>query len=407
MRLTRRKLLTLLGTTAGGLALAPGARASAGNETRNTVTDTARNTPHAPRPAPPAARARANTVYLGAYTGGDGSHGIGVATADPDSGTLRWGATTPTPEPSFLALSPTRDVLYAVNELAEGRVSAFPVTEDGGVGAPLGDVASGGAAPCHLSLHPGGRHLFTANYVSGTVGVVRLGEDGTPRELVQTVRHTGSGPDPERQTGPHAHMVHPDPTGDRLLAVDLGTDSVYVYHFDPASETLTPHSQVRMPAGSGPRHLAVHPSGRTVYVLGELDASLTTCDYDPEDGTLTPVGTVSTLPDGTSPEGNTAAEVLVTADGAFVYASQRGHDSVTVLTVADDPRSPRLVDQVDCGGAGPRHLAFDADHTRLYVANQQSGSVTVFDRDAATGALTPTGQPLAFPQVVCVLPADA
>ena len=401
MPLTRRTLLALLGTAAGGLATAPDARAATDGGKGNTVTDPATS------PNQAASRAADGPVYLGAYTGGDPQHGIGVAAADPASGGLRLETVVPAVEPSFLALSPNRRVLYAVNEVTEGQVTAFSLGADGGLTGTLGSVPSGGGSPCHLALHPGGRHLFTANYASGTVGVVALGADGAPVELVQTVQHTGSGPDPDRQEGPHAHMVWPDPTGDRLFAVDLGTDSVYVYRFDTVSGTLTQESRVSMPAGSGPRHLAVHPDAETVYVLGELDAGLTTCTYDPGSGTLTPVSTVATLPEGVPSDGNTAAEVLVSADGAFVYASQRGHDSVAVLAVDGDRRtSPRLLGHHDCGGASPRHMAFAAAGSRLYVANQDSGSVTVFDRDAATGALTPAAEPLTFPRAVCVLPAD-
>ncbi|WP_344632032.1 lactonase family protein [Streptomyces glaucosporus] len=379
---TRRTTLTLLGATAGALALTPEAAA---------------------RPGPDGRRIR---VYLGAYTGDDTAHGIGVASADRNTGALRVEAVVPTPDPSFLALSAAGHVLYAVNETAEGRVSAFALNRDGSVRGLLGEVPSGGAHPCHLALHPGGRHLFTANYTSGTVAVVALRPDGAPDGVVQVVRYTGSGPDPERQDGPHAHMVLPDPTGRRLFSVDLGTDTVHVHRFDAGRGLLTDGTEAAMPPGSGPRHLALHPSGRTAYVLGELDSTLTVCSYDASRGVLTPLSTVPILPEDADPIPSTAAEVLVSADGRFVYASNRGHDTVTVLA-ADGPDGRRLrpVSHHPCGGSSPRHLAFDPAQRLLYAANQDSGTVTALRRDPAGGGLSPAAEPLPYPRAVCVLPA--
>ncbi|WP_410539610.1 lactonase family protein [Streptomyces sp. KL2] len=393
-RPTRRTALALAGAAAAGLAYAPEAAAR-----------------------PRGREGRRLRVYLGAYTGGAPGHGIGVASADPDTGALRLESVVPAEDPSFLALSATGRVLYAVNEVEEGRVSAYSLAPDGTVRGFLGQSPSGGAHPCHLALHPGGRHLFTADYTSGTVGVVELRPDGAPGELVQVVRYTGSGPDPERQDGPHAHMVLPDPAGERLLTADLGTDTVRVHRFDTRRGLLTDGAEARMAPGSGPRHLAFHPCGRTVYVLGELDSTLTSCAYDPARGTLTPVATVPILPRGADPAGTTAAEVLVSADGRFVYASNRGHDLVAVLAAGGSGGiRPRPVSHHPCGGRSPRHIAFGAAapgfsgalgaaQRLLYTANQDSGTVALLRRDPVSGALAPAGEPLAFDRVVCVLPA--
>ncbi|MDT0318811.1 lactonase family protein [Streptomyces millisiae] len=346
-------------------------------------------------------------VYLGAYTGDDAERGIGVARVDDATGALRLDAVTPAADPSFLALASSGRVLYAVHETGgEGRVSAFSLDRDGGVTGVLGSCPSGGGAPCHLSVHPAGRHLFTANYATGTVGVVTLAPDGAPLEVSQVVRHVGSGPDPDRQEGPHAHMVLTDPAApDRVLAVDLGTDSVHGYAFDAARGRLTSERETRLAPGSGPRHLALHPVAGAAYVLGELDSTLTACAYDRATGALTPGPVVSLLPAGVSPAGNMPAEVLVSSDGRFVYASNRGHDSVAVFAVTgSEGTGLRLLGHHPCGGRGPRHLSLDPDERWMFVANQDSGSVAVLARDPATGALAPSAAPLPYPEVVCVLP---
>ncbi|MGP3969729.1 lactonase family protein [Streptomyces sp. 6N223] len=345
-------------------------------------------------------------VYLGAYTGGT-EEGIGVATADDATGGLQLDTVVPAASPTWLTLAPSGGVLYAAHETAEGQVSALSLGQDGAVTGTLGSCPSGGSGAVHLDLHAGGGHLFVANYGSGSVAVVTLAEDGTPQEVSQVVQYTGSGPNPDRQEGPHAHMVLSDPAApDRVLACDLGTDTVHVYAFDPAQGQLTSEHEVKMAPGSGPRHLALHPEADAAYVLGELDCTLTVCAYDRATGALTPQSTVSLLPDGTSPDGNTAAEVLVSSDGRFVYASVRGPDIIAAFAVEGTGGTElRLLGRQSCGGSWPRHIALDSEERWLYAANQYSGSVAVFARDADTGTLTPAGEPLPFPQVVCAIPA--
>ncbi|MBL1067713.1 lactonase family protein [Streptomyces sp. 7-21] len=381
--LTRRGALTVLGGSAAALPLA--ARTTAGTARAQS--------------APPA-------VYLGGYTGGDPEGGIGVARPDQTTGALRLEAVTPAPNPSFLALSPATGVLYAVDESAEGAVTAFALDDSGGIAGPLATVGSGGGSPCHVSVDPGGSHAFAANYATGSVAVFALGENGAPTGLTDLVQHTGEGPDPDRQEGPHAHMVLPHPDGGLLYAADLGTDSVHVYVLDTATGRLTRRQEARFAPGSGPRHLALHPGGRTAYVLGELDLTLTPCTVDAATGTLTPLTAVSALPPDADPAGATAAEVLVSPDGRFVYASVRGHDSVAVFDVAGDRETaPELLASHPCGGRSPRHLAFDAASGRIFAANQDSSQVSVLTRDTGDGGLSDAQTALSYPNVACVLPA--
>ncbi|MFF8811838.1 lactonase family protein [Streptomyces pactum] len=340
-----------------------------------------------------------------------GSFGAGITIGKFDA---RTGAITVTgtfdgvADPSYLALAPSGRALYAVDETAEGTVRALAVGRDGGL-SPLGTVRpTGGEHPTHLAVHPGGHHLLTANYGDGSVAVHPIGADGALGERTDLVRHTGSGPDPERQRGPHAHQVVPDPRGRFVLAVDLGTDTVYTYRLDTAHGRLTKVSETRMAAGSGPRHLAFHPEGRFAYVVGELDSTITVAEYDPHQGRLVTRGTQPTLPPGTDPGGrNYPAGVVVSADGRFVYVSNRGHDSVARFAVTDGGAGLRLLDTVPSGGAFPRHLSLAPSGELLFTGNQNSGAVGVFRVDRRTGKLTPLGKPFSTPSPVCVLPVAA
>ncbi|MEU6849780.1 lactonase family protein [Actinacidiphila alni] len=342
-------------------------------------------------------------LYLGTYTT-SAAQGIGLAAYDPATGAITGGGTLAgVANPSWLAVSGNR--LYAVNEQSDGAVTAIALPDGDGAPTVLGAQPTGGSGPCHLSVTPDGGHVLSANYDSGSVAVHPVGADGGLLPRTDLVRHTGSGPDPDRQDGPHAHMVLSDPAGRYVLAVDLGTDSVYTYRLDTATGKLAAVSRAAVTPGSGPRHLAFHPSGRFAYLANELGDSVIVCGYDPDSGTVTPGAPQPTVPAGSEPgERNYPAEVVVSPDGAFVYVSNRGHNSVARFRAAADGGTLTLVDAVPTGGAYPRHIALGADGALLFAANQNGGSVTVFRRDAATGALTAAGAPFAAPTPVCVVP---
>jgi len=338
-------------------------------------------------------------MYIGGYTSADGG-GDGIALADLDRHTVRTAAEVP--DPSFLALSDDARFLYACHELEAGEVGAYAVADDGTL-TPLGRRSTRGAHPCHLAVHPRGEFLLSANYSSGSIAVHPIAADGSLGEAVQVVQHEGSGPDAERQDGPHAHMVACDPVEDIVFAVDLGTDSVHVYGFDPATGQLTERSRLALTPGAGPRHIAFSPDWLTAYVINELDSTLSVCDWNPETASLSVLQTVSTRPAGvTGP--NQPAEVLVSGDGRFVYGSNRGDDTIAVFTTYDEGRRVELTRTIATGGTWPRHLAFSDDGAVLYAANERSDSITSFAVDAETGRLTPAGEPLSWPKPVCVLP---
>ncbi|WP_377860020.1 lactonase family protein [Allokutzneria oryzae] len=344
-------------------------------------------------------------VFLGCYTlGAGGGKGIGLADADVQTGALTVTSTLEgVVNPSFLTLAPNRRTVYAVNETTDGRVSAFAVDAAGGLKA-LGSQSALGADPCHLAVHPSGRFLLTANYSSGSVAVHPIREGGALGAATDLVQHTGSGPDPDRQKGPHAHQVLTDPSGRWVHAVDLGTDSVYVYRLDLGTGKLSRHSQAKLKPGAGPRHIAFHPGGRAAYVANELDSTITVCEWDSATGTLKPGPSLPTAPAGGVTR-NYPAEVTVSPDGRFVYLSNRGHDSIAIFAVADGGRGLTPAGTPSCGGAWPRHIVLSCDGRFLYSANERSPGVAVFRVDRSTGGLAQVGQQLSTPRPVCVLPA--
>jgi 6-phosphogluconolactonase len=335
-------------------------------------------------------------AYLGAYTTWPGGgRGIGVAAYDPATGRLRpTGVVGDVPNPSFVIAAGQR--LYAVNEQSDGGVTALAVGRDG-VPEVINSASTGGADPCHLALHRG--FLLAANYSSGSVSVHRVRPDGGVGERTDLVEHSGTGPDPERQEGPHAHQVLPDPTGEFVLVVDLGTDSVHSYRLDDGGR-LTPAGTARLHPGAGPRHLAFHPSGRFAYIANELDSTVVVAGY--ERGVLRPGPKLSTLPAGAPDEPrNYPAEVVVSEDGRFAYLSNRGHDSVAVFAVERGGAELRLVEATPVGGRYPRHIALDRAGKFLLAANQNSNDVTSFAVDRATGRLRRVGS-VDTPIPVCV-----
>jgi 6-phosphogluconolactonase len=340
------------------------------------------------------AAAASRRVFIGAYTTWNGgAKGIGIGTYDSATGRLRsTGVISGVVNPSFVIESRDGRFLYAVNENTEGEVTAI----DAATFEVIGRQPTGGADPCHLTLDPSGKFLITADYSSGSLSVFPVNADGSLGARTQKVQHEGSGPNPDRQEGPHAHHIVFDPSGKYAAAVDLGADSVFVYSFTGGK--LTRVSQARVKPGAGPRHIAFHPGGRTAYVANELDSTIVTCSY--ANGKLTPGQVLGTVPPG-SPT-NYPAEVLVSADGRHVYLSNRGHDSVAHFAVTGTGLT--LVGHTSVGGRYPRHITFDPTGALLFAANQNSNNVTSFTVDRATGGLTPSATPLQTAIPVCVLP---
>ncbi|MCX5383845.1 lactonase family protein [Streptomyces sp. NBC_00083] len=337
-------------------------------------------------------------AFIGSFTTA-GGHGVTAAAVDEETGALvPLGSSAAVANPSFLAPSPDGRVLYAVGETSDGTAAAFDIT--GPVPVLLAEpVPVDGAGPTHLALGAG--HLLTANYDSGSVTALAIRPDGALDRAVSVLAHHGSGPDPDRQREPHAHQVLPDPSGRWIVSVDLGTDSVRVCALTRDTGALRLHSEAALRPGSGPRHLAFHPDGRHAYVLNELAPTLTVCRWDAEEGRLEPLGENPVVEDGASGE-IYPSEVVVGHDGRFLWAANRGHDSLAVLALDEGADRPRFVTTVGCGGHWPRDLTLDPSGRRLYASNERSGDVTWFSIDPATGIPARAGS-IEAPAASCVV----
>ncbi|MEU3458942.1 lactonase family protein [Streptomyces sp. NPDC006733] len=341
-------------------------------------------------------------AYIGSFTSA-GGRGLTTAAVDPGTGALTvLGSTAEVDDPSFLALSADRGVLYTVSETREGGAAAFSLADPAAPRPSGGTVPVGGSAPTHLCLH--GEHLVTANYSSGSVSTLALDAAGGIGAVRSVLEHEGDGPDRDRQTGPHAHMVLPDPSGRWLLSVDLGTDSVRVCELDAATGELEIERELGLRSGTGPRHLTFHPRGDRAYIMNELRSVVTVCRWDAAAGSLRPVTEVSVLPEGAAgPETpNYPSELVVSQDGRFAWAANRGHNSIAVLSLDASGERMELLDTVPCGGDWPRHLTADPSGRRLYAANERSGDVTWFDVDQQTGIPQQAGS-VDVPAASCVL----
>lgn len=349
-------------------------------------------------------------LYVGTYTEGTRSLGIHLVRMDPRSGQLRQvGTVDAGPNPSFLAIHANGRVLYAVNELERyqgrpsGVVSAFAIAKDTGALTRLNEQPSEGGAPCFVSVDRSGRALLVANYVGGSVALLPIQANGALAPAAQVVQHTGTGPTPERQEGPHAHCILPDPSNRFALAADLGADRVFVYRLDLDGPSLrhVESGDAIMRPGAGPRHIAFHPTLPLVFVANELDSTVATLHFDAQGGTLSPLDTTSTVPAGWSGT-NYPADIHVAATGRTVYVSNRGHNSIAVFSVAESTGALVLDQVVPTAGDWPRNFSLDPTGRWLLVANQRSDSVVVFARDPDNGRLTTTHQRIAIPSPVCL-----
>ena len=317
------------------------------------------------------------TVYVGSYTTGATGHGLDVSTRS--GATLGPVSTIPgISDTSWFDRSADGRTLYVTNEGdPNGFVTALSLA-DFTKPKLLNKVSSKGRAPTHLSVHSSQKYVLAANYSSGSVVVLPIlagGKLGTATDVVTHKADTGDA---------HAHQVVNDPTGQWVLAVDLGADSVYVYKLNVGTGKLALQQQLKLPAGAGPRHLAFHPSGKFVYILQELRPEVTVASWDPVAGKLKALSVVPAVPAGSTGD-LYPGEVAVSRDGRFVYATVRGPNTLATFSVSGGGSTLKLVSSVSTGGNWPRHVALDPEEKYFYVSNQRSGTVTWLPRDAGTG----------------------
>jgi len=350
-------------------------------------------------------------LYIGTYTR-NGSRGIYAAELDLATGKLA------TPQlaaeatnPTFLAIHPSRRFLYAVGEIGyfggrkTGSVSAYAIVPDTPRLKPLNQQPSGGAGPCHVTVDREGRNLLVANYSAGSVAVLPIAPDGGLREPSCVIQHHGSGPNPKRQKGPHAHSINLDPAGRFAFAADLGLDKLLIYRFDAASGKLAPNDPPFAPVapGAGPRHFAFHPNGRFAYVINEMGMTITAFAYEAERGALREIQTVSTLPKGEQPDpAFTTAEVQVHPSGKFLYGSNRGHNTIAIFRVDAATGKLTPIGHECTRGKMPRNFGIDPTGRWLIAANQNSNDLFVFRIDPASGRLASVGERIEAPMPVCV-----
>ncbi|MFN8668648.1 MAG: lactonase family protein [Gemmatimonadaceae bacterium] len=348
-------------------------------------------------------------LYVGTYTSNTASRGIYRLEVDKATGTFaNVTLVAECPDPSYLALSPDRRRLVAVNELLsyEGKGAGALTTyaRDAATGAltKLNERSTLGGAPCYVAFDTGGAHVLVANYVGGNVAAFPVGEQGAGASTA-FVQHEGSGPNRARQAGPHAHCILVDPRGAFALATDLGTDAIEVYRYDAAGGRLlpAPGRRTALAPGAGPRHLAFAPDGRTLYVVNELDSTLVAFSYSATTAIGAQRQVIGTRPPAATGN-NFPADLHVHPTGRAVYVSNRGDNTIAVFSVAPGSGRLALVQTVPSGGDWPRNFALDPSGRFLLVAHQRSHAITSFAVDAASGRLTRTGAEANVPAPVCL-----
>jgi 6-phosphogluconolactonase len=350
-------------------------------------------------------------AFIGTYTSKTDSKGIYSFHFDSSSGqlsSLALAATTQ--DPSFVTVASNDKYLYAVNELSEfggkksGAVTSYLLDSKSGQLTQLNHVPSGGADPCYVSFNKSGKYLLVANYTGGSIAAFPVAPDGRIGAASAFVQHTGSGPNKERQEGPHAHYIAASADDRFVFVVDLGLDEVLVYRFDPAKGSLTPNNPpfVELTPGAGPRHLAFHPNGKFAYVLSEVNSTVTAFAYDSRNGSFSTLKTLSTIPKDFTAH-NDAAEIVVHPSGKFLYVSNRGHDSITEFAIDAARGVLTLAGDFPTQGKTPRNFALDPTGKFLLAANQESNNIAVFRIDQSTGGLTATGQIAQVPAPVDIV----
>ncbi|MBO0962192.1 lactonase family protein [Neobacillus sp. MM2021_6] len=338
--------------------------------------------------------------YIGTYTKGD-SKGIYSFTLDTEAAKiLDVKLAAELENPTYVNISKDNRFLYAVKKEGEnGGVAAFAIQKSGEL-TPINSQLAGGSSPCHVSVDSQSNVLFSGNYHKGEVASYLLdAETGSISPAVSVIQHEGSGPDP-RQEKPHTHYAGLTPDENYLAVVELGIDALITYSV-ASDGTLTRANLLPLKGGSGPRHLAFHPNGKYAYIMTEFSSEVVVLSYYPEDGHFTEKQYISTLPEDFT-ENNQGSAIHISSDGRFVYAGNRGHNSIAVFRVDAFSGELSFVEHVSTEGDWPRDFALDPSEKFIVASNQESGNLVLFSRDDATGRLTLLESDVSVPYPVCV-----
>ncbi|TNE74508.1 lactonase family protein [bacterium] len=336
--------------------------------------------------------------FVGTYTEGKSeSEGIYAFELDGNGKLINHGLAANSENPSYITKSANGKTLLAVNELEKGTVEAYQI--DGDTLTFINRSSSGGMHPCYVFTDENG-YVFTANYSSGTVGVLKQNSIGLLSDLLSSQRHEGKGIH-KRQDAPHAHMVRSFEPTKELISVDLGTNQLWFSSLNTEKNELiyseTP--TLDMTPGAGPRHFSAHPNGKWLYVINELDNTVSMVEFNKR-GDFKKRNSVSTLP-AHYEEASFCADIHLSADGKFLYASNRGHNSIAIFSIDASNGSLHLIGHESVRGNWPRNFALSPDERFLIVANQRSNNLVVFKRNTATGLLTFVDEQ-ATPTPVCI-----
>jgi 6-phosphogluconolactonase len=349
-------------------------------------------------------------VYVGTYTNSGRSKGIYLLELDAATGNLTSkGLVAESADPSFLAIHPSKNFLYAVNELAKfegapgGAVSGFAIDRSTGALKPINQKPTKGAAPCHLVVDRTGKNVLAANYYGGSITCLPIDESGKLGDASGFVQHKGTSVDPRRQEAPHAHSINVDAANRFAIVADLGLDKVFTYRFDPDKGTFAAGDPpfVAIKPGSGPRHFAFHPDGEHAYVINEMASTITAFRYHATNGSLSEIQTIAAIPADFHGDTSTA-DVQVHPSGKFLYGSNRGHDSIAMFRIDPATGKTTSLGNEPTRGKTPRNFGIDPSGRFLLAENQDSDTIVVFKIDQETGRLEATGSAVAVPMPVCV-----
>ncbi|MFV0590502.1 MAG: lactonase family protein [Draconibacterium sp.] len=342
--------------------------------------------------------------YVGTYTK-EGAEGIYYCSFDTNTGEITLERTFKAVDnPSFVVLSPDKKYLYSVSEIATmpggkvGGVSAYKVDAKGELHF-LNKQSSHGDNPCHVGISSDGSYVVVSNYTSGSVSLYPVNNDGSLGKSSTVVQNEGTGPNKARQEGPHAHSSKFSPFSDEVFNADLGTDQLNIFHLKDGQLKQEGQLFVKLAPGAGPRHFEFHPNGKVIYVISELNSTVSVLRKKNEEWEAGQV--ISTLPAGFKGE-SYCADIHISNDGRFLYGSNRGDNSIAVFEVNEKDQTLKMLETVSVEGNWPRNFGISPDGNWLLAANQKSGNISVFKINRQTGKIEFSGNEIKLPSPVCI-----